>query len=483
MITQSPKEQDTRLGILNSFLTVPHRDLALVQSQHTNILRDDPFFYGRLAVWYNKNGSVRDHHEVFVANLLASPETEHRDAGFVLLQELEPYRVARVLDFMKKNLKVTRVAKTAIKTYLRTREKNNNFFDRAAIRAKSAFKSLYASLHIKPSPRVDSILFNDKPPEDSLAFKLKELSKVSDPTEQAQLIVGHNIPFTIAVGAIKNFTPVTLVALINGMSPSEVINNMKKLQEKGAMDHPQIRALVDEKLKAAETDKRVSAYKAQEALKVSKVDEKTKAQLEKVTDVQVTRDGVISVPTAVFVDKSGSMDQAIDLGKQISALVSGVSKSDLFVYCFDTAPYPVRCSGDSTTVTAWEQAFKGIRASGSTSCGAPFKAMVNNKEVVDQVVIVTDEDENTSPMYANALRAYATAMDIDNPHTVIVRVGAVRTTLQDTLRDANLPFDVLDFPKKDYYALPNLIPLLSRTSRLDLLIEILGITLPKRPKA
>jgi len=36
------------------------------------------------------------------------------------------------------------------------------------------------------------------------------------------------------------------------------------------------------------------------------------------------------------------------------------------------------------------------------------------------------------------------------------------------------------FYPADYYALPNLLPLLTRPSRLDLLLEIMAYPLPKR---
>src|SRR5947209_1663048 len=111
-------ERDLRLEMLNSLLTTPHRQLEPVAQVHEAMVRQDPIFYGHLATWYQANGDVRDHKEVFVANLLASALPEHRDAGFVLLQEFPPYEVARVIDFMKQRLgKVPRSARTAVTRY------------------------------------------------------------------------------------------------------------------------------------------------------------------------------------------------------------------------------------------------------------------------------------------------------------------------------------------------------------------------------
>jgi hypothetical protein len=191
----SNNERDLRLDILNSLLTTPHRKLEQVGEVHKQMVERDPIFYGHLAVWYQANGDVRDHKEVFVANLLASKIDEHREAGFVLLQEFPPYEVARVVDFMKQQLgKVPRSARTAVARYLRTREADPAFFDRAALRGRKAMKHLYSTLHIKPGARADAVLFKEAPPEDSVAFALKRLAKASSPAEQAEIIVECRIP-------------------------------------------------------------------------------------------------------------------------------------------------------------------------------------------------------------------------------------------------------------------------------------------------
>src|SRR5205085_878233 len=288
-------ERDMRLEMLNSLLTTPHRKLADVAELHKGLLERDPLFYGHLAVWYQRHGDVRDHKEVFVGNLLTSSVAGHRGAGFVLLQELPPYQVARVVDFVKQQRgTLPRSARTAIERYLRAREENPKHFDAAALRARKAMKHLYASLHIKPDARADAILFKDEPPTGSLAFALKQLAQVETPAEQAQLIVEHRVPYAVAVGACKQLTPTVLVALINQMTPQEAINNLKSLKARGAMEHVEVKALIEEKLrKAAESD-RVSAFKAVKAAEVAGVDAATTAQLEQVANEHVKRRGARS---------------------------------------------------------------------------------------------------------------------------------------------------------------------------------------------
>jgi hypothetical protein len=94
-------EQDLRLKLFNTLLTTPHRDLDSVYLVHQEIISQDPRFYVRLAAWYADEGEVRDHKEMFVANLVLSDFPGHRDVGLALLREMPPYQVARVLDFIK----------------------------------------------------------------------------------------------------------------------------------------------------------------------------------------------------------------------------------------------------------------------------------------------------------------------------------------------------------------------------------------------
>ena len=476
-MTMNAAERDLRLEILNSLLTTPHRNLKEVAQLHQLFSEVDPLFYGHLAVWYQHNGDVRDHKEVFVGNLLTSNLNEHRDAGFVMLQQFPPYQVARIVDFMKQQRnKLPRCARTAVSRYLQKREKNPDFFDRAAVRGRKAMKHLYATLHIKPGERANAILFREAPPEGSLPFLLKELAKADTPIQQAQMIAEYNIPYTVAVGAIKQVTPSVLVALINSMSPQETINNLKSLQKRGAMEHPEVKALIDSKLEEAAKSDRVSAFKARVASDVAELDAETAQKLETVTNEQVKKRGKIAKPTGLLVDKSGSMNKAIDIGKRLAATISGVTESDLFVYAFDTMPYPVEAKGKE--LTDWEKAFQHIRAGGGTCIGCSLEAMRRRKQLVEQIILVTDEGENTAPYFADAYDAYRREMDV-MPNVVIVKVGSCTDWVETQLKKKQVQVETFTF-KGDYYSLPNLIPLLSRPSRLELLMEIMEMPLPVR---
>ncbi len=520
------REQDLRVMLLNTLLTTPHRKLDLLYPVHQQLIWQDPIFYVQLAAWYMVEGEVRDHKEIFVVNLLLSDFPGHREVGLALLRQLPPYQVGRVVDFIKGRTwrrriiqdgqerviverrglfrNVPRSMKTEITRYLREREARPDWFDSSVLQARSTLKRLYASLRIKPSPRAQAILFDEEPPPDSRLFALRQIRRARTPAEQARAIVEHRIPYRVAVSVIKGMTPSVLVALIDQMSAQELINNLNSLRRHGAFDSPEVKKLIESRLESAQTAERVSAYKAKVAAETAGVSRDVVEKLEAVTEAQVKARGTIKRPTALLVDKSGSMQQAIEIGKQLAAMIAGVCQVELYVYAFDTMAYAIGAGrpglpgflgrfltglgkqepiaeGDMASLAQWEQAFAGIKAHGGTSCGVAIEMMRRQGQIVEQIVMVTDEDENVRPGFGPALQSYREEFKVD-PHIVFVKTGRSVDRLERQCQQMQVAYDAYEF-RGDYYALPNLLPLLSRPSKLDLLIEIMAYPLPQRKPA
>lgn len=507
---QPNREQDLRLEILNSLLTTPHRELAKIWPIHQEMVAKDPRFYVRLGAWYADHGDVRDHKEMFIVTLVLSEFEGHRDVGLAMLRGLPPYQVVRVLDFIhgrKKTKKVRaeakgkkkaadaepktvvedfglfrnppRALKTEITRYLQEREADPEWFDGSVLVARKAIKRLYALLHVKPGERAQQILFDENPPADSRLAALKLLAKAPTPAEQARTIIEHRIPYRVAATVVQQMTPTVVLALIEVMSPQEVINNLAALKRRGAMDNPDLKALIEQKLEAAKTGTRVSAFKAEEAMKAANLSADVRKKLEEVADTQVKAKGRIARPTALFIDKSGSMEVAIELGKRIGSMISTICEKELYVYAFDTMPYPIERGGDD--LASWEKALKGITAGGGTSCGAPLDFMTKKKQYVEQIIVVTDEEENTAPLFVPTFVKYRDAVQVE-PNVCFVRTPGAGTQLELQCRNNGIMCDAFQFTG-DYYSLPNLVPMLSRPSKLELLMEIMDYPLPIRKPA
>ncbi len=521
-------EQDLRLEILNTLLTTPHRNLEKIWPVHRDLVGQDPRFYVRLAAWYAECGDVRDHKEMFIINLVLSDFSGHRDAGLALLRQLPPYQLVRVVNFIsgsKKTRKadkqaklkgskharqkaarrlfaagrqlrantppqqvtedfglfrnIPRAMKTEVTRYLREREADAEWFDGSVLAARKAMKRLYALLHVKPSDRAQQILFDNDPPADSRVYALRQLAAAGSPAEQAAAIVAHRIPYRVASTVIRQMTPTVLVALIDQMSAQELINSLGALKRRGALDIADIKSLVEAKLQEAKTADRVSALKAEKAIEMVGVSEDLREQLEEIADTQVKAKGRITRPTALLIDKSSSMHQAIELGKRIGAMISAICCRELYTYAFDTVPYEIASTGHS--LADWERAMDGIKAGGCTSCGVALKSMARKRQYVEQIIMISDEEENTPPPFVTALKEYREAMNCD-PSICFVRTPGGSSYLETMCGREGVPVDVFQFTG-DYYSLPNLVPMLSRPSKLELLMEIMDYPLPRRKSA
>ncbi len=527
-------EQDPRDGMLDTLLTTPHRDLEKIWPIHEDLIAKDPRFYVRLAAWYNDHGDVRDHKEMFIVALSLSDFDGHRDVGLAMLRQLPPYQVTRVVDFIggrkttrkvrkgdeQKALQqrskkarqqaarqalgtgtpspaaasgepgkitvefglfrnIPRAMKTEVTRYLRQREADADWFDGSVLTARKAIKRLYALLHVRPGERAQKILFDQEPPTDSRLHALRELSSAKTPAEQARVIVEHRIPYRVAATVVRQMTPTVVLALVNQMSAQELINSLGALQRRGALDTPEIKSLVEAKLADAKSADRVSALKTGQAIEAAGVSAELRKQLEGVADAQIKAKGRITRPTALLVDKSSSMTEAIELGKRIGAIVSAICERELYVYAFDSMAHEIISKGPD--LADWERAFAGITANGATSCGVALKYLERKKQFVEQIIMVTDEEQNTPPLFVPALREYSAALRA-NPSVVIVRTPGGSDFVEKQCRQEGIAVDVFRF-NGDYYSLPNLVPMLARPSRLELMMEIMEYPLPQRQSA
>lgn len=523
-VQMTRQEEDTRVRMFNKFMTCPHRDTDLIKDVHAELRAKDPVFYAHLACWYQKNGQIRDHNEVFSAMLATDTYLENREIGLALWRDQPVFMKHKILGFVegkkvkirtktgnkiqrgKKKIDEVRIDEKLVglkqnlptsfrkerETFLRWLESDPERFDAVALRNFNDLKALYAGGHngVKPCSRAQKILFEKKYPEDSRLNVFKKVTSASTPEEQAKLIVENKLSYTVAVGLIDKVTPTVLIALVNAMTPQEVVNNIASLEEKGAFDNPDLKAIIDAKLEKATTAKNVATLKSKTAKETGRVkNEEIIKKLDDIADKQVKKAGTIKMSTAIFVDKSGSMTLAIEVGKRVASMVSGAIETSeggivkpVPVIAFDTAARPITAEG--TTLTAWEKAFKPVIADGGTSIGVALDYLIRMNWGVEQIVIITDEGENNIPFFSSVFPKYLEKFNGSVPRIVVINVpdnaGHISHNFTNNLKTANIEFELYQPEKNDYYGLPGLLMLLSRHSKLDLIYEIMAYPLTKR---
>jgi hypothetical protein len=159
-----------------------------------------------------------------------------------------------------------------------------------------------------------------------------------------------------------------------------------------------------------------------------------------------------------------------------------VITADFRVYAFDSAAFEVKVEvqdGKRPTLSDWEKAFKFIKADGSTSIGSAMMKLLKDRIYVEQLAIVTDGEENTAPYLARVWAEYAKEMAIA-PSVIIVQVGAYNPHFVRGLQGHGIEVMAYQFGGQEYYALPNLLPLLALPSKAELVDAIMQYGLPRR---
>lgn len=514
-------ETDRRLVLLNQLMTVPHGDLDKAYPTHKQIADTDPIFYRQFAAWYADNGAVRDHLNVFITNLALSKFDGSRDVGLALLRDLPPKQIYDVVDFMiggekkqydevnkavkgksvkYRQLKVGRDGKPVMKKYglhvnvprsMRTeitryfaeRENDPDWFDSVVLYARHNVKRLYTMLRIphEKDGRANQILFKNNPPSDSKIADLKALAKLDDPNEQAKLIIEKKIPYRVACNVLTNLTPAALLALITVMSDQELINNIGALQKRGVLDNPDLKKVVDERLNKAKRSKKVSALKASVAADHAGVDEETRKKLKDVAGAQLKKSNlVINRNIGLLVDISHSMNESKEIAKRLGSAIAAALGDGYRIdtIAFNDCFYPVKSKDKD--LDSWEKAFAGINIGGSTYIGSALIALAISGKPVDQIVLITDEGETDAPNFSAAYEQYRTQFGF-SPSVRIVRCGTHRSSgvYDGLVRKGDVDVERVDFDG-DYYSIPNLLMFLNKSSRIELLMEIMTYKLPER---
>lgn len=570
--------------LFRSLLQTPHRQVDATLLLHREQMDRDPEFYARLAVYaLNGGNDVRDINEAFVANLLNSEFPEIREVGYVLLQNLPPYQVARVsrqftgwhevvhqhstdapmpkngengvtytrakysdkhADAEKRGKEIPRTAialgkksklrerllkagkinyndkqifketfhvtheglgnrrhkgmlKKAIDTYLRLREADSrrSQMEGALIRAKDDMRRLYAKnnrlAQNDENGWINQWLFKNKAEEGSRLAALQQLSRENDPTRQAEIIFDNKLPFTSVVSLVKNFTPAVWVALINAMSPQELLQSLNQMKRHGVYDNADLKAQIEAKLKKAKTSKggRMDALKAEKAAKEANISEELRQELVDISDTQLSQKGEIKARTAILIDKSASMSRAIEIGKVIASTLSQACLEIPEVYLFDYGSNRIVWNdrdGDPKKKSSWDNKLKMVKANGGTCPNKVISDMIRANRSVEQIVLITDEGENERGRFARDLKQYEDHFGF-RPNIVIVRVPSswgADDRMEKSLKNNFFDVDVLEISEASERAmsaaLPNLIRMLSRKSVFDFVQEIREIELPTK---
>lgn len=448
-------------------------------AQHA--ITTDPAFFAHLIAWNHKRGQIRDSKVALpVINIVkkrlhkmyAGDEDEGSELvenAFAALASLPPIELAKAVRFFKSfpNKVNSREFKRVIEEYLRLRERNRNWWNKTVMQHRQAMKELYALNHIKPDEHANNILFKGK--KYGVFSVIPSLPGLSD-ADAAMAIVKHKIPFLVAASSLgkRMKSPEVLSAIIDQMSPTELVTNTKMLTKFGVMDYPITRAAFELKLAEAAGSKQniLKTSKAADQFKDGSVmSKKLKAVQEKQLD-----NSSIEGDWLILADMSGSMHTAIEAAKHIAATLARFAGGKVHLAFFDTEVIYYDMTG--LTLDEIKTKTKHVRPRGATSVGIGLQYARQRNLDYDGIVVVSDGHENTRPLFRDQYQILTNERDVELP-VYFYNMGPQSNSLIDSMRGSINPLEVFDIPRSiDYYSLPNLVTTM-RTNKFSLKDEIM----------
>jgi hypothetical protein len=473
------QELSAKKELLKTLMKCPHRKLEETIPVFKTALEKDPLFTGKCfyAMTLDEFNQIRDLEESGIAHLLTSPHPEHREAGRVVFQGLEPYRAFRVSSFVREKMKPNRQVKGAVIDYLTALEANRRRFDGAAKVAASKLHKMYEFYHIKPGKLAQEILFEKKTPDGEIDI-LEVLRNTDDPTEQAALIVTNKIPYRQATSVIKKLTPAVWVALIEIMTVSEALNARANIESSGILKDEVIRGMYETKLAKAATDKRVSTSTIGERKSVKGSDERLNTILKTAEQTKIDTTIGITEDVLLAVDVSGSMQSAIELAKRIGPYLASVCKGHLELVCFNESAVVVNYG--KGTIEDFRKGFSLIRANGQTSLGVALKKVIKEGFTPEIMIYITDQGENHPPYLADVYKTEKLST-----RAIFINVPNGQHNVAQILEKSGIDVSEFEFTsavdsKGWYVDMNNFSTLLSKGGYADLVEKIMDLQLPKR---
>ncbi len=467
-----------------TMLTVsPHGDLAAYAEPVKLAVRDDVDFFAHLIAWNQRKGQVRDSKVALpLLGFIAQRRSYKLYAGFgenalAHLALQSPRQLVQAYEYVYDTRPIGDIRPFAqlVMRYLKARELFPAWFNATALQHRRSLKRLYTRTHTAPGGHANAVLFERQYSVNSVFYAVQHLTSVPTAQEIGGIIDQFHIPYLVVRGAlgVRMKEPDVLRAVIDRMTPIELVTNMKALQRLGATEYPALRAALGEGFKRAGKSRRnvLKTTQAMQALTTSDniVDELV-VQLEDVQERQLERS--VEGNWLVLVDKSGSMEHAITLGLQITSVLARAVAGQVHLMFFDTVPRYFDATGktlaDLTTQT------KNVQADGGTSIGCGLVAAFDRKLAFDGIVIVSDGGENSNPLFAHVYNAAYSKQTV-HPPVYWYQLAGDFDRLTSCLKLAQIDFQCFDLRNQqiDYYSLPNLVQTMNvkRYSLIDAIYD------------
>lgn len=239
---------------------------------------------------------------------------------------------------------------------------------------------------------------------------LEKLKTASTEAEQIEWIECGKLPYETVTGAIKPSRKVW-EALLYQMPTFALLRHMNALQRAGVLEDQGnleyvVNRLTDEH---ALSKAKILPFRLATAFRQVEHPELQDA-LREAAELTFNNLPELGERTAIFLDISGSMNgQYLEIGSVFALALFKKTQGKSLFWLFDTEVMDAKPSRKDSILTQAAQ----IHARGGTDTGAPVRKLIQERKKVDQIIIITDEQQNSGSPFYEQLRRYRSKINRD----------------------------------------------------------------------
>ncbi|MFC4304399.1 TROVE domain-containing protein [Cohnella boryungensis] len=232
---------------------------------------------------------------------------------------------------------------------------------------------------------------------------LEQLKRSATEAERLHWIEAGKLPHEVVTGAVKP-TKAVWEALLGQMPTFALLRHLSTLEREGVFEERRnldaaIARLTDP---AALRKAKILPFRFAKAFRQVKHPELCDA-LRDAVELTFANLPDLEDRTAIFLDISGSMDgEYLQIGSVFALALYKKTQGNSLFWLFDTEVEDARPSQRDSILTQADR----IRACGGTDTGAPIRMLLAERRKVDQIVIITDEQQNSGSPFYEALLKY-----------------------------------------------------------------------------
>lgn len=227
------------------------------------------------------------------------------------------------------------------------------------------------------------------------------LKRVQTPEKRAQLIMEGRLPHEVVTG-VGGLDKECWRALVPQLPFMALLRNLNTLARHGVLE--EFKEHITQKLTNEEALQKAKIFPFQFLKAFQQVQEPwVKDVLRQAVEITVNNIPEIPGKTAIFLDTSGSMSgDYVLIGAVFALALYKRTGGNAIFWRFNTGVYKCYPSLIDSVLSQAER----IRTDGGTDTGAPVRRLTGERINVDNIIMITDEQQNTGSPFCKNLAEY-----------------------------------------------------------------------------